>query len=163
MCERGTEKKKKTSINRRRVLLQGHHEYEHRLHCAIISKLLAVPWRMRGPDRVESTHLNRRPLPPTVFRLSTYESRAAKDHLTITPVSVAQDQGGCGEKEEREAKEISGVLPAKWFEVMFDNELLVCDMCRGRIYILNILMLAQCRCTLSQYIGPGNLIHHNAT
>lgn len=134
MCECGQEKKK-TSIRRRRGLLQGYHEYEHWLHHAIITKLPAVPWRMRGLDWADSTHLNRWPLPPTALRLSTYESCAAKDHLTITPVSMTQDQGGCREKEQREGKKVSCIWPAKWFEVMFDNELWVCEMCRGWICI----------------------------
>lgn len=95
---------KKTSISRRRGLFQGYHEYEHWLRHTIISKLLAVSWRMRGLDRADLTCLNHWPLPPTVLRLSTYESCAAKDHLTITPVSMTQDQGGCSEKEQREGK-----------------------------------------------------------
>lgn len=132
-CVRGG--RKKTPINRRRGLLQGHHEYEHWLHHAIITKLLAVPRRMRGLDRADTTHLNHWPLPPAVLRLSTYEGCAAKDHLTITPVSMTQDQGGCREKERREGGKVSGILPAKWFEVMFDNELWICEMCHGYICI----------------------------
>lgn len=100
-ARRKKRKKEKTSTRRRRGLLQGYHEYEHWLHHAIITKLLTVPRRMRGPD---STHLNRCPLPPTGLRLSTYESRPAKDHLTITPVSVTQDQGGCWEKGQGERR-----------------------------------------------------------
>lgn len=74
--EREREKKKmETCIRRWGGLLQGYHEYEHWLHHAIISKLLLVPQRQRGPH---STHLNRCPLPPTGLRPSTYESCPTK-------------------------------------------------------------------------------------
>ena len=119
---------KQTSCRRRGDLLQGYHEYEQCLHHAIITKRLPPPRSMRGLDRADSTHLNRWPLPPTALRLSTYERCAAKDHLTITPVSMTQDQGGCREKERWEGAKVSSILPAKWFEVMFDNELWVCGM-----------------------------------
>lgn len=130
-------RKKDTSICRRRVLLQGYHEYERWLHHAIIAKLLTVPPRMRGPD---STHLIHCPLPPTGLRLSTYESCPAKDHLTITPISTTQDQEGAMRRKGRERARgvgggVSSILPAKWFEVMFDNELWVWEMCRGHICI----------------------------
>lgn len=49
---------------------------------------------------------HRQPLPPTTLRLSTDESCAVKDHLTITPVSVTQDQGGCREQEHWEGERI---------------------------------------------------------
>lgn len=58
---------------------------------------------MRGLGRADSTHLNRWPS-PLPLRSSSPRMRAAqqKDHLTITPVSTTQDQGGCGEREADE-------------------------------------------------------------
>lgn len=86
--------------------------------------------------------------PPTGLRLSTYESRPAKDQLTIIPVSMTQDQGGCREKEQRErGAKVSSILPAKWFKVMFDNEFWVCEMCHGCICIY--------RFTTFEYFGLG--------
>lgn len=81
--------------------------------------------------------LSRCPLPPTELRPSTCESRPPKERLTITPVSVTQDQGACREKgPERQrpgwcAQYFAG---GKWFQLMFDNEQqLFREMCRGHI------------------------------
>ena len=74
------------------------------IHHAIITKLPAVSWRIRGLDQMDVTLLSQWPPPHTSVRLSTYESCAAKDHLTITAVSVTQDQGGSREQKWWEGK-----------------------------------------------------------
>lgn len=126
-------KKNPTFFRWRRGLLQGHHEYEHWLHHAIITKLLTAPRRMRGPD---STHLSRSPLCPAGLTLSIYESCSAKYHLTMTPISVTWDQGGCWEKEQRVCVGMCLVFCQQWwFEAVFGNELWVCEMCHGNICI----------------------------
>lgn len=45
-------------------------------------KLAAAPWRTRGAD---SSHLSRRPLPPTGLRPSTYEGCPAKTIWQLQP------------------------------------------------------------------------------
>lgn len=130
-CECGWEKK--TSICRRRDLLQGYHEYEHWLHHAIITKLLAVPWRMRGlgPSGLDP----RQPLAsPTHYaqtlRIWELCSKGPSDNYTRQHDTRSRRLSR--ERAERGEK-VSSILPAKWFEVMFDNELWVCEMCRGWI------------------------------
>lgn len=118
------------------------------------TKLLAAPWRMRGLDQTDSTHLIRWPLPPTGLKLSKCESYAAKDHRTITPISMTQDQGGCREKEWRGGEKYLAhcVLAAKWFEVIFWEWATVCYsyicICHFEFFVL----LMQC-CFLEEKIG----------
>lgn len=82
-----------------------------------------------------STHLNRWPLPPTALRLSTHESRAARAIWQLHPSAwhkikeVVERKSRERESERGRENEREG----KWFEVMFDNELWVCGMCRGNI------------------------------
>lgn len=130
MRECWQKEKKETRIRRRRGLLEGYHEYEHWLHHAIITKLLAAPWRMRALD---STHLSCCPPSLTGLRLSTHEGCPAKDRLIITPVSKIKEAAGRKSSERGGSK-----VPAKWFKVMFDNEFQVTFACIASLH-LNIL------------------------
>lgn len=92
--ERERERKTETCIRRWGGLLQGYHEYEHWLHHAIISKLVhCAPKAERTILEPTSTAVLSLPPgsdPPHMRAVQP------KDHLTITLVSMTQDQGGCG-------------------------------------------------------------------